>query len=292
MIRALISFSAAILFVQLAHAVDGLPPSAKQATVRLWTYSQKESKMIESRWTIDVASNSASPEDIAGREMESSRAMRTSADNAAYDRLYTQWRESGIAGNAGDLGAAIDALEESKKWGSYPGVQTRVSPNGDYVVLQPAMENRPIVVDFRTLQTHRLIDHGDMLEIPVAWSPDSRLIAYAPSQAEALFIYDVERQTVQATLPCKRVWVQSIAWSPDMRSLAVVALVRRRLHKTPVGVLEAFSGHPDFRNDLIFQVRDLANQEQPPIPLKSNLSEQNSFQYWIDWGSKRDVISR
>jgi hypothetical protein len=283
MIRALISFSVAILFVQLARAVDGLPPSANQATVRHWTYSQKESKMIESRWTIDLASNSASPEGIAGSEMESSRAMRTSADNAAYDRLHTQWRESGIAGGASDLNAAIEALEESKKRGSYPGVRTRVSPNGDYVVLQPAMENRPIVVDFRTLQTHRLIDHGDMLEIPVAWSPDSRLIAYAPSQAEALFIYDVGRQAVQATLPCKGVWVQSIAWSPDMRNIAVVALVRRRLHKTPVGVLEAFSGHPDFRNDLIFQVRDLANHEQRPIPLKSNLSEQNSFQYWIDW---------
>jgi hypothetical protein len=73
---------------------------------------------------------------------------------------------------------------------------------------------------------------------------------------------------------------------------AVVALMRRRLHKTPVGVLEAFSGHPDFRNDLIFQVRDLANHEQRPISLKSNLSEQNSFQYWIDWGSKGDVISQ
>ncbi len=77
--------------------------------------------------------------------------------------------------------------------------------------------------------------------------------------------------------------MQAIEWFPDMQKLVLISLVNRRLHKTPFGLLIAFSGHPDYRNDLILQVREIAGQEQQSVKLKSNLTEQSSYDYWIEW---------
>jgi hypothetical protein len=68
-----------------------------------------------------------------------------------------------------------------------------------------------------------------------------------------------------------------------MQQLALLGLVNRRLEKTPVALLGALSGHPDYRNDLILQLRTAAGRIESSSPLATGISEMSSRDFWIEW---------
>src|SRR5208282_1360126 len=98
-----------------------------------------------------------------------------------------------------------------------------------------------------------------------------------------VIVYDVKRRAIQSTILIGLKWPCALAWSPDMKKMAVLDLVDRRLHKSPLGLLEAFAGHPDFRNDLELKVMSILGKERQSIPLTVNLTEQSSYEYGIQW---------
>jgi hypothetical protein len=89
--------------------------------------------------------------------------------------------------------------------------------------------------------------------------------------------------STDSSAPQVPVVARALLWSSDMRQPAALELVNRRLHKTPFGLLIALSGHPDYRNDLVLRVYTVGGREQLSVALKSNLTEQSLYDYWIEW---------
>jgi len=271
-------FASAGLLPQILEAAT--PP--KHVIARLWSYSFSQSTLVEARYVVDLASATAAPEARPPSDYRTLRVERKRADVEAFDRLEKRIQEAGATDLDDDLAVAIKKIEKAKSWGHSPGDQLLASPDGNRAVLSPDF-GEPIVVDLRTLHTQRLVNRSDPLPIPMAWSPDSNLIAFAPSEAGTIVLYDIGRRAIQSTISSQGAWVIAMEWSPDMQELALINLVNRRLHKTPKGLLESFSGHPDYRNDLVLQLLVIASQERHSVQLKSNLTEQSSYDYWIEW---------
>jgi hypothetical protein len=269
----------------LAQAAPGETPSGFTAThviARLWSYSPKASTLLETRFVVDLASTPSAAESHPTSSYSALRDSRKRADIEAYARLERRLQDAVGAERDPDLIVAIGQIQKAKAWGKSPAEQVLASPDGNRAALIPDF-GAPLVVDLRTLRTHRLQNRSDPLRIPMGWSADSRLLAFAPSEAREIVLYDADLGAVKSTIDSRGTWVCGIAFSPDMREMVLMTLANRRLHKSPIGLLAAFSGHPDFRNDLVLQVRSIGNNQLRSIPLESNLTEQSSYDYWIDF---------
>jgi len=272
-------------FAALAHDVGREIPAGSTPThviARLWSYSFKASTLLETRFVVNLASMTTAPGSHPSSSYSALRGSRKRADEEAYSRLERRLQESVETERDPDLVAAIGLIQKAKSWGKSPEGQVLASPDGNRAALIPDF-GAPLVVDLRTLHTHQLQNRSDPLPIPMAWSADSRLLAFAPSEAREIVLYDAELGAVKSTIDSRGAWVCGIAFSPEMREMVLMALVNRRLHKSTIGLLAAFSGHPDFRNDLVLQVRSIGNDQVRSIPLESNLTEQSLYDYWIDW---------
>jgi len=264
--------------------VAGIPTSQPPSHVvaRFWSYNFSQSTLLETRYVVDLAGPMAVSEAPSTGEYRALRLERKRADAQAFNRLEARIHETAPSGGVDDLTVAMKEIGKAKSWGKSPIDQLLASPDGNRAVLSPDF-GIPLVVDLRTLRTQRLVSRLESLPIPMAWSPDSNVLAFAPSETGSIVLYNVEQSAIQSTITTQGAWVQAIEWFPDMQKLVLISLVNRRLHKTPFGLLIAFSGHPDYRNDLILQVREIAGQEQQSVKLKSNLTEQSSYDYWIEW---------
>jgi WD40 repeat protein len=268
-----------------AHDVGREIPAGSTPThviARVWSYSFKASTLLETRFAVNLASMTTAPGSHPSSSYSDLRDSRKRADQEAYSRLERRIQEAVETERDPDLVAAIGQIQKAKSWGKSPAAQVLASPDGNRAALVPDF-GTPLVVDLRTLRTHRLQNRSDPLQIPMAWSADSRVLAFAPSEARKIVLYDVDLGAVTSTIDSRGAWVCGIALSPDMREIVIMALVNRRLHKSPIGLLAAFSGHPDFRNDLVLQVRSIGKDPVRSVPLESNLTEQSSYDYWIDW---------
>jgi WD40 repeat protein len=254
------------------------PPTGVIA--ELWIYNYKTKAFDETRYVVEPTTMKMAPPSHPPTDFESLRTERRRVNLETYNRLEQQLNELAASERDPVLVTGVQEIEKAKTWGRSPGDQLLISPDGHRVVLRPDM-GMPVVVDLTTLHAQQLVKHSDSLDIPMAWSPDSRRLAFAPSEAREIVVYDVEQGVVESRL--QGFWVQAIAWSPDMRTLALITLVNRRLYKTPKGLVAAWAGHPDFRNDLILEIQTIATQEQKFVPLKSNLDEQIPSDYWIEW---------
>jgi hypothetical protein len=273
----------AVVIGHLARAAEPTAVGAGAVVARLWSYDNASSTLIESRYVVDLASKTRAQEEHPPTEYRGLRGERKRLDIAAYDQLAVQFRARVEIGASSDLSDAMSALEKSRAAGYTPGDQALVSPNGAYAVLAPVF-SRPLLVNLQTLETQRLLEKSDPNHIPMAWSPDSRLLAFALSEANGqIVVYDVERHLVRSTIRANGAEVSALLWSSDLQQLVALELVNRRLHKTPLGLLIAFSGHPDYRNDLVLRLYGIAGHEQGSVALKSNLTEQSSYDYWIEW---------
>jgi len=250
---------------------------------RLWFADGPKFAMSESRFSIDIGAPPHVAEDHPTTTYKLANDQRKKPDLEAYGRLIAAVRNLKEPMREGELSTALKAVDDSKSYGEQPEDRVLASPDGSYVVLAPKF-SRPVIVNARTLDTVRLLDGSDPLDIPFAWSPDSRYLAFAPSEAGGqIFIYDVAQQKRSATLGGPARWISALAWSTDDERLASLELVNRRLHKTPFGELSALSGHPDYRNDVVLRMYDIAGGASAPLQLKLNVTEQMNFDFWIEW---------
>jgi hypothetical protein len=263
----------------------GVELESKQVVAQLWKLdasNPSDLKMIESRYLVDLSAMTVTLEKnpASDRGVETGKNQRSNDD--VYVRLVKRFRESGITDQDSDLGVAIRAIEKGKGAGFQPSSQIHVSPDGGYAVLSPQY-GPDMLVNLGTLSAGPLTGRRGLEVTPMAWSPDSQLLAFPSLDNKSVIVYDVKRRSIQSTILIGLKWPCALAWSADMRKMAVLDLVGRRLHKSPLGLLEAFAGHPDFRNDLVLRVTNVTGKERLSIPLTGNLTEQSSYEYGIQW---------
>lgn len=250
---------------------------------RLWTYDGARSSMTESRFVVSVGTAAKLAEDHPATNYALLRNERKRTDLEAYDRLLARVRNLREPLADDELSIAIGAVDKARSFGDRPEHRVLASPDGDYVALAPQF-SRPVVVNTRTLETYRLLDQSDPLQLPMAWSSDSRSLAFAPSEASGqIFIYDVRQHAQQPTIEGPGRLITALQWSSDNTQLASLDLVNRRLHKTPLGLFVAGMGHPDYRNDLVLRIYTFAGRISAPVQLKRDLTEQSAYDYWIEW---------
>ncbi len=159
------------------------------------------------------------------------------------------------------------------------------SPDGLYAIIV-ADDNPILLVEIKTLNTFIIGEVNkeySTLETPAAWSPDSRLVAFAPLYSDTLYIYSIDKHAIVSTKSGIGRWVRALSFSPGMTQLAAFAFQNRRLSKTPLGLLGYLEGHPDYRNDGVFTVYRIANEQKFSLVLKSGMSEMKSSEIEIEW---------
>jgi WD40 repeat protein len=287
----LIRASAAGLLVlapALTHVTDASAvavPESPQVVAQLWKLDASKPsdlKMIESRYLVDLSAMTVilDKQPTSDYGLETGKKQRSNEE--VYVRLLKRFRESGITSQDDVLGVAIREIEKGKGAGYQPSSQILVSPDGGHAVLSPQY-GAYALVDLGTLSAESLTERRGLEPVPMAWSPDSQFLAFPSSDNKSVIVYDIKRREIQSTIhsglkdPC------ALAWSPDMRKMVILDLVGRRLHVSPLGLLGAFSGHPDFRNDLVLRVTNLTDNENRSVVLTSNLTEQSSYEYGIQW---------
>lgn len=260
-------------------------PESTQVVVQLWKLDASKPsdlKMIESRYLVDLSAMTVTLDKSASSDDGMEAGKKQPSNEEVYVRLEMRFRESGITNQDNDLGVAIREIEKGKGAGFQPSSQILVSPDGENAVLSPQYGPN-VLVNLDTLSAGPLTERRDFEATPMAWSPDSQSLAFPSSDNKGVIVYDVKRRAIQSTILIGLKWPCALAWSPDMQKLAVLDLVGRRLHKSPLGFLEAFAGHPDFRNDLVLRVASVTGKERRLIPLTGNLTEQSSYEYGIQW---------
>lgn len=243
-------------------------------------YNYKTKAFDETRYIVEPTTMKMAPPSHPHTDFESLRAERRRVNVETYDRLEQKLNAVAVSERDPVLVTGVQEIEKAKTWGKSPGDQLLMSPDGHRAVLRPD-RGIPVVVDLTTLHAQQIMKHSDSLDIPMAWSPDSRRLAFAPSEVREIVVYDVEQGVIESRL--QGFWVQAIAWSPDMRTLALITRVNRRLYKTPKGLVAAWAGHPDYRNDVILEFLTIATQQQKFVRLKSNQDEQIPSDCRLEW---------
>ena len=68
-----------------------------------------------------------------------------------------------------------------------------------------------------------------------------------------------------------------------MQRIAAFGFVNRRMNKTPLGLLWAAAGHPEFRNDGVLNVYRIGDDRRFSVVLKRGISEMGSANIEIEW---------
>jgi len=159
------------------------------------------------------------------------------------------------------------------------------SPDGLYAIIV-ADDNPILLVEIKTLNTFiigKVNKEHSYLKTPAAWSPDSRLVAFAPPDSDTLYIYSIDKHAIVCTESGIGTWVRALSWSPDTKQLAAFTYQNRRLSKTPMGLLGNMLGHPDYRNDGVLSVYRISNEQKFSIVLKRGMSEMVSSEIEFEW---------
>jgi len=260
-------------------------PESPHVVAQLWKLDESKPsalKMIESRYLVDLSAMTVTVDKHPTNDDGLEAGKRQLSNEGVYVRISERFRESGGTSQDDALRVAIRKIEKNRLSGYQPSSQILVSPDGRHAVLSPHYEDY-VLVDLGTLSAGSFAERRGLVSIPMVWSPDSQFLAFPSSDNKSIIVYDVERRAIQSTIhiglkdPC------ALAWSPDMRNMVIMDLVGRRLHVSPLGLLGAFSGHPDFRNDLVLRVTSLTDNVNRLVVLTSNLTEQSSYEYGLEW---------
>lgn len=171
--------------------------------------------------------------------------------------------------------------EVQNGWGSVEN-SVIASPNGEYAVLR--VSYMPLfLINTSTLSFRKMsIDHSEY-KTAIAWSPDSKLFAYAPPDTNQLRIYDVLKDKVITTKRLNGYEVKELAWSPDHRQIASFELKNRKMSKNPLGLLMATAGHPDFSNDALLSVYEVDSDKSYSVMLKKKMREFSTPDIDLNW---------
>jgi hypothetical protein len=205
-------------------------------------------------------------------------------DRAAYERIVARFRNGpDRSDNRSDLASALDWIERSKSWGASPATPIVASPDGAYAIFTTS--DKPVLlIDVATLATRRLVDNGGRYRgTPAAWSADSRFVAFTPPESKKLYVYEVERQAIVSTRTGVASSVETLAWSPDGRYIAVLGMENRWMDINPFALLAAVAGHPIFRNDAVLSAFGAVGEGPFSVTLRRGISETDSPSFRIEW---------
>jgi dipeptidyl aminopeptidase/acylaminoacyl peptidase len=211
------------------------------------------------------------------------RVERKKRDAEVYGRIVERLKnQRGAANVDSNLPQIVQWIEESTKAGYSRENWIVASPDGAYAVFV-ARDKPLLLIDIATLSTRVLAQPHADLTTPAAWSPDSRLLAFAPPDTDKIQIYSVKELRIISTKTGAGPWAGALSWSPDMERIAVFGFHNRRMNKTPLGLLGAVAGHPEFRNDGILTVYRLGDEAGLSLVLKRGISEWGSPNVEIEW---------
>lgn len=210
-------------------------------------------------------------------------------DAEVYAQIADRFDKSRNELNASsDLAKAMEWTQKSRAGGLSPQAYVLASPDGAYAVFAAPYSAPVILTEVATLATRRvsLFNQSNLIlsNTPVAWSADSRYLAFAPPGDGKLYIYDVQRHSIISTKPPSGGEIGAISWSPDGAQIAVFALHNRRMSLDPLSLLVAFSGHPNFFNDGILHIYQRTDDQPRSVLLKRAISEIGSPDVRLDWG--------
>ena len=270
--------------VAIATAPRAPSPPSLQACMWIWD----KDGATEYRYAVDLDKEKVGPEKTSRTpanqvpECAKPRVERKKRDGEAYGRIVGRLENrSGTAKVDSNLLRMVRWIEESTKSGYSRDNWIITSPDGAYAVF--AAHDEPfLLIDIATLGT-RVLAQPARRATPVAWSPDSRLVAFAPPDTDKIEIYSVKELVTVSTKAGAGPWVVALSWSPDMQRVAAFGLHNRRMNKTPLGLLAAGAGHPEFRNDGIVTVYGLSDETRLSLVLKRDISEWGSPAVEIEW---------
>jgi hypothetical protein len=156
------------------------------------------------------------------------------------------------------------------------------SPDGRYAVY--SSRSRPILlVDIEALSTRVLARGHSHLDTPIAWASDSRRFALAAPETDEINIYRAEDAAVILRKKTYGSRIATVSWSPDMQRIAAFGFRNRRMNRSPLGLLFGAAGHPEYRNDGVFELYVTNAEERWSLPLARGISEMSSPSVEIEW---------
>lgn len=267
------------------------PAVASPASLQTCIWTWRTDGATELRYVVDLQTEKAGAEESTRTPAKQpvacakSAAARKKFDLAAYQRLKERFNEQRARPDLDkNLARTIQWIEDSTKWGASRANWIVASPDGAYAVF--TAHNEPLLlIDIATLATRVLAAAavGSNLPTPVAWSPDSRHLAFAPPKTDQVQIYNIAQQAVVSSKAGVGPWVLALSWSPQGRRLAAFGFVNRRMNKTPLGLLGAAAGHPEYRNDGVLSVYRIGDERHFSVVLKRGISEMSSPNIEIEW---------
>lgn len=243
----------------------------------------------EFRYVVDLNKREVGPETIRrtaanqAPECAKVRAERQQRDGKVYSQIAQRFNDQrGRAELDKDLVEAIQSIEDSTKAGYLRANWISASPDNSYA-LYTGPGKPLLLIDVATLSTRVLAKADPYLRTPAAWSADSRFVAFAPPGTDQLQIYGTEEHAVVSTKSGAGQWVEALSWSPDMQHIAAFSFQNRRMNKTPLGLLGAAAGHPEFRNDGVLDVYSVSDEKRVSLVLKRGVSEMSSPNIEFEW---------
>jgi WD40 repeat protein len=267
------------------------PPASPPASivVRVWTDSANATK--EDAFSIDLSTRKSTSH-ISKRIPSNEKPEWTEAniiDRArnlhTYERIVERFKGTPNQSNGSDLAEAMRWLEQNTKGTGYePEDFVVASADGKHAVIKGPYQPL-LLIDVATLNTHRLLDNpGDQTPI-VAWSADSRYVAFTSLKSRELSVYNVAQNATSVMVP-NAPWIEELSWSPDGQLIAAFALKNRRIDKNPLAVLVTVVGHPMFKNDavlVVYRFGGASSEGEFSVPLKRGILEQSTPRARVEW---------
>jgi hypothetical protein len=303
----ILAVSCCILCANTAHPMDrdrgphnGATP-VQSIAVRLWLSDSVE-HVIEYPFVIDVSRQEKMPyakrkvlRKQWAQEFDDFHADQERRCEAVYSRIQERFADF----KPENRKYLWDALDHIKTWGEYknqgelasPARYMMASPDGRYAVT--SIDRNPVLlIDIANLAVRLLADRCNdpifnVVRPAVAWSRDSKYLAFSPPAARKLFLFDLERMAVLSTRTVGPD-VNAITWSRDGRQIAVFEWRNRRLTKNPLLMWTALLGHPVYLNDAVASVYQAHGDGHFSILLKRGVQEGDSPRVLIAWMTGRD----
>lgn len=266
-----------------------VPRTASPASLQTCIWIWGKDGATEFRYAVDLDREEVGPEKTFRTPVNQApdcakpRVERKKRDGEVYGRIVGRLKNQRRTAEVdSDLQQMVRWIEESTGGGYSRENWIVASPDGAYAVF--AARDKPLLlIDIATLGTRVLAQPHAYRTTPAAWSPDSRLLAFAPPDTDKIQIYSVKELALVSTKTGAGPWVEALSWSPDMQRIAAFGLHDRRMNKTPLGLLAALAGHPEFRNDGILTVYRLRDEARLSLVLKRGMSEWGSPNIEIEW---------
>jgi len=202
-----------------------------------------------------------------------------------YERIVERFKGTPNRSNYPDLAEAMRWLDEHTKGAGYePEDFVVASPDSQHAVIKSQFEPL-ILIDVATLKTHRLLDNpGDQTSI-VAWSADSRYVAFTSLKSHELSVYALAQDAISVVVH-NAPWIEELSWSPNGELIAAFALMNRRLAKNPLNLIAVTAGHPLFKNDgvlFVYRFGGGSTDGGLSVPLKRGILEQSTPRARLEW---------